>query len=340
MAGIVSFGGNTHQELTRLTGPLPHRTYPLSDHYDGNHFSNANGEEAGQPFGRVPRMMLERRENWPKHVDVVAQKPAPLGDASAMITFIGHSTFLIQTAGGNIITDPIYSKCAGPFGKLGPKRAREPGVRFEDLPRISTILLSHCHYDHCDLPTIARLVERDDPVIVTPLGNRRIVAKAGAKKVVGIDWWEQEDVTPFGSTATPARHFAARTPWDKNKSLWSGFVFTAGSGRIYFAGDTAYADFFSEIPRRLGKLDLALIPVGAYEPRWFMKVVHMDPTEAIRAVQELGSPQSIAMHFGTFQLTGEAIDEPTRRLRAECDALGMAVSAFRPLGFGESFSLR
>src|SRR4051812_42146875 len=177
-------------------------------------------------------MLLERREKWPSRVDVVPKKPQALGDAAAMVTFIGHSTFLIQTAAGNIITDPVYSMHAGPFGRLGPKRVREPAVRFEDLPRISTILLSHSHYDHCDLPTIARLIERDDPVIVTPLGNKRVVAKAGARRVIEIDWWETERATPFGITATPARHFAARSPFDKNKSLWSGFVFNAGLRRI------------------------------------------------------------------------------------------------------------
>jgi L-ascorbate metabolism protein UlaG (beta-lactamase superfamily) len=319
---------------------LPSRSYPLSDHYDGKHFSNANGEEAGQSFARVPRMLLERRESWPNHVDVIPQKPAPLGDAGAVITFIGHSTFLIQTAAGNVITDPVYSTHAGPFGRLGPKRVREPAVRFDDLPPISAILLSHCHYDHCDLPTLARLIERDDPVIVAPLGNERIVAKAGATRVVEIDWWETEHTTPFGVTGTPARHFAARSPFDKNTSLWSGFVFKAGGKRLYFAGDTACADFFGEIPRRFGRIDLAFIPVGAYEPQWFMKVVHMNPTEAIRAFQELGSPPSIAMHFGTFQLTAEAIDEPTRRLRAECEKLGIPESAFGPLGFGESLAIR
>ncbi len=315
------------------------RPYPPSDHYDGRHFTNGNGVEAGQSFAKVPRMMLSRRTAWPKHVDTPTRAPESRGAASAAITFVGHSTFLIQTAAGNIITDPVYSRYAGPFGRLGPRRVREPAVRFEDLPPISTVLLSHAHYDHCDLPTLRRLVERFDPLVVTALGNGDLLERVGARKVEEIDWWEAEKSSPFSVTATPARHFSARTGFDKNKRLWCGFTFNAGPRRIYFAGDTAYGGFFKEIPARIGPIDLALIPIGAYEPRWFMQVVHMNPAESAQAHLEVAARQSIGMHFGTFQLTTEGIDEPVERLREACEARGISSEAFRALGFGESFLL-
>ena len=315
------------------------RPYPPSDHFDGRHFNNGRGVEAGQSFAKVPRMMLSRRTAWPRHVDTPTRQPSARGDAAAAVTFIGHSTFLIQTAAGNIITDPVYSRCAGPFGRLGPRRVREPAVRFDDLPPISTILLSHCHYDHCDLPTLRRLVQRFDPLVVTALGNGDLLEKVGANKVEEIDWWETEKTSPFAVTATPARHFSARTGFDKNRRLWCGFTFNAGQRRIYFAGDTAYGSFFADIPRRIGPIDLALIPIGAYEPRWFMEVVHMNPAESVRAHLDVGSRQSIAMHFGTFQLTTEGIDEPVETLRKELGSRGIAHEDFRALGFGESFML-
>src|SRR4051812_28965584 len=173
------------------------RPFPPSDHFDGRHFNNGDGVEAGQSFLNVPRMLAARRTPWPKRVQVSPQKPAPRGDASASITFIGHSTFLIQTAAGNVITDPVYSRHAGPFGRLGPKRVREPAVRFEDLPSISTVLLSHCHYDHCDLPTLRRIVERFNPLIVTPLGNSDVLESAGATRVEELDWWETAKGSPL-----------------------------------------------------------------------------------------------------------------------------------------------
>ena len=312
------------------------RRPPLSDHFDGRVFNNGDGVEAGQSFLNVPRLMVARRTPWPKQVDVTPQLPATRGDASAAITFIGHSTFLIQTAAGNIITDPVYSRYAGPFGRLGPRRVREPAVRFDDLPPISTILLSHCHYDHCDLPTLRRLVTRDNPLIVTALGNGDLLERVGATRVEELDWWETERTSPFSVTATPARHFSARVPWDKNKRLWCGFTFSAGPRRIYFAGDTAYAGFFSEIPRRIGAIDLALIPIGAYEPRWFMHVVHMNPAESVRVHGEIAARSSIAMHFGTFQLTTEGIDEPIVQLRAECRNAGVPPEDFAVLEFGGS----
>ena len=285
-------------------------------------------------------MLREPRTPWPKYVEVQPQVPPPLNDGTAIVTFIGHATFLIQTAAGNILTDPMYSERAGPLTWIGPRRARQPGVRFDDLPRVSTILLSHNHYDHCDLRTLRMLRKRFDPFVVTPLGNGRLVRSAGIRRIEELDWWQETTSAAHQITLTPAHHFSARTPFDRNRALWGGFTLVAGDVRIYFAGDSAYAGFFRDIARRLGPIDLALLPIGAYEPRWFMQAVHMNPSEAVQAHLDLEASQSIAMHYGTFQLTTEGIDEPLRALDEARRAWNVASSRFRTLGFGESMQLQ
>jgi L-ascorbate metabolism protein UlaG (beta-lactamase superfamily) len=307
-----------------------------SDHFNGRQFVNLTGA-AGQPFSAVPRMFRTPRTAWPAHVDVVPQRPLPLDSSAAVVTFVGHSTFLIQTPAGNVLTDPMYSQRAGPFNLMGPRRVRQPAVLLEDLPPISIVLLSHNHYDHCDLRTLGRLAARFDPIVLTPIGNGRLVRSSGMRRIEELDWWQQAKTAPMPVTLTPAHHFSARSPFDKNRALWGGFEIMAGDTRIYFAGDTAYAPFFRDVRRRLGPIDLALLPIGAYEPRWFMRVVHMNPAEAVQAHQDLEALQSLAMHFGTFQLTAEGIDEPVRDLAEALHSNGVAPSCFRTLAFGESF---
>ena len=281
-------------------------------------------------------MLREPRTRWPARIDEPPQRPAPLDGAVAVVTFIGHATFLIQTAAGNFLTDPMYSDRAGPFGLLGPRRVRQPAVRFEDLPAISTVLLSHNHYDHCDRATLARLAKRFDPVVITPIGNGALVKSTGLRKVEELDWWQDAKTSTLPLTLTPAHHFSARTPFDRNRALWGGFMIAIAHRRIYFAGDSAYAPFFREVRRRFGPIDLALLPIGAYEPRWFMQAVHMNPAEALQAHLDLEASESIAMHFGTFQLTTEGIDEPVRALEQARLAHHVEPSAFRAIGFGES----
>jgi L-ascorbate metabolism protein UlaG (beta-lactamase superfamily) len=213
---------------------------------------------------------------------------------------------------------------------------RQPAVRFDDLPAISTVLLSHNHYDHCDRPTLARLARRFDPVVITPIGNGALVKSTGLRKVEELDWWQDAKTSPLPLTLTPAHHFSARTPFDRNRALWGGFTIAVAHRRIYFAGDSAYAPFFREVRRRFGPIDVALLPIGAYEPRWFMQAVHMNPAEAVQAHLDLEASESIAMHFGTFQLTTEGIDEPVRALEQARLAHHVEPSAFRAIGFGES----
>ena len=310
-----------------------------SDHWNGRRFFNPGGIPA-QPFSALPRMLLERRAPWPKRIDEPRRQPATLDGAAAAITFIGHSTFLIQTPAGNLLTDPMYSRRAGPLSVFGPRRARQPAVRFDDLPPISTVLLSHNHYDHCDLRTLRMLANRFDPIVVTPLRNGRLAKSAGIRRVEELDWWDETTTCAMPITLTPAQHFSSRTPFDRNRALWGGFTLMAGNRRIYFAGDTAYANFFSQIRRRLGPIDMALLPIGAYEPRWFMQSVHMNPAEAVQAHLDLESTESIGMHFGTFRLTAEGIYDPVCALEDARGAKDVGRSRFRTIGFGESVLLR
>jgi L-ascorbate metabolism protein UlaG (beta-lactamase superfamily) len=309
-----------------------------SDHFDGRRFFNPTGLPA-QPFSAVPRMLLEARARWPAQIDQPPRQPSPLDGAVAVVTFVGHATFLIQTTAGNILTDPMYSQRAGPFGVLGPRRARQPAVRLDDLPPISTVLLSHNHYDHCDRPTLGMLAERFNPIVVTPLGNGALVRSAGIRRVEELDWWQDAQTSALPIVLTPAQHFSARGPLDRNRALWGGFLLVAGGRRIFFAGDTGYAGFFRDVRERLGPIDLALLPIGAYEPRWFMQAVHMNPAEAVQAHLDLEASESIGMHFGTFQLTTEGIDEPLRALDDARRARNIPASRFRTLGFGESMWL-
>ena len=284
-------------------------------------------------------MLRERRAQWPRRIDDPPRGPAPTNGGTGIVTFIGHATFLIQTDAGNILTDPMYSQRAGPFNLVGPRRIRQPAVRFEDLPDISVVLLSHNHYDHCDLRTLGMLAKRFDPLVVTPLGNEVLVRSAGIRRVEELDWWQEGNTGSLPITLTPAQHFSARTPFDRNAALWGGFVVVAGGMRIFFAGDTGYAPFFREIHQRLGVIDLALLPIGAYEPQWFMQAIHMNPAEAVQAHLDLEACLSVGMHYGTFQLTNEGVDEPLRALEAARSARGIPPSQFRTIGFGESLPL-
>jgi L-ascorbate metabolism protein UlaG (beta-lactamase superfamily) len=306
-----------------------------SDHFDGRRFMNPTGA-AGQPFSAVPRLLLEPRTPWPSRVDQPMRRPPELDGAAAVVTFIGHATLLIQTPAGNILTDPMYSQRAGPLNMIGPRRVRQPAVPFDDLPPISIVLLSHNHYDHCDRRTLRLLAQRFDPLVITPLANGALVRSSGIRRVEELDWWQEARTSALPIAMTPARHFSARGPLDRNRALWGGFLMTAGGVHIYFAGDTGYAPFFREVRQRLGPIDLALLPIGAYEPRWFMQPIHMNPAEAVQAHLDLEATESVGMHFGTFQLTTEGNDDPLRALEAARDARDIPPSRFRTLPFGES----
>ena len=308
-----------------------------TDHFDGRRFYNPNGAN-GQPVWMVPRMLLTPRTPWPSAVPVEPRRPAPLGPDDVVVTFIGHATFLVQVGTTNVLIDPVYSERASPVSFAGPRRVRAPGVRFEDLPTISLVLVSHNHYDHCDLGTL-RALDRSPVRLVAPVGNGRVLRSAGIRQVEELDWWQSASAPPLSVTLTPAQHFSSRNIFDRNRALWGGFLIEAAGRRILFAGDTGYGPHFREIANRLGPIDLALLPIGAYEPRWFMKDIHMNPAEAVQAHLDLGARRSVAMHFGTFQLTPEGIDEPVRELAKALRERGVPAERFRTADVGESVSL-
>jgi L-ascorbate metabolism protein UlaG (beta-lactamase superfamily) len=239
-----------------------------------------------------------------------------------------------------VLTDPIFSRRCSPVSWAGPARVRPPGVSLAELPRPDVILLSHNHYDHMDLPSLRELNRRHRPLVVTTLGNARKLDRLGIA-ATELDWWQDVAVGPLRVTATPARHFAARTPFDRNRTLWGGFMVSAPGGpalggQVLFAGDSGAGVHWQQIRARLGAPDVALLPIGAYEPRWFMAPVHMNPAEAVQAHLALGARRSVGMHFGTFQLTDEAIDAPLRALDAARREAGLAAGLFTTQGFGET----
>lgn len=310
----------------------------ISDHYDGKRFSNLSGRRAKGLCDVLRWMVSRKRQPWPRHVEHTTvpplEKPA---NGELAITFINHSTFLLQSAFANILTDPIFSERASPLPFVGPRRARKPGVAFADLPKVDVVLISHNHYDHMDIPTLQQLEKRDAPLFVTTLGNRSRLVSSHLSRVEEHDWWERVLVQGnLRITVTPAEHFSARGFADRNRSLWGGFFLEITGWSILFAADSGYGPHFTAIREKLGAPDVALLPIGAYLPRWFMRDIHMDPEDAVQAHLDLCATESIGMHFGTFPLSDESIEQPVNDLQRALQNRDVPPGQFRVLGFGES----
>ena len=260
------------------------------------------------------------------------------GPDQIQITWVGHSTFLIQMDGVNILTDPIFNDRSSPFSFGGIKRLAPPGIRFEDLPPIHVILISHNHYDHLDKHTIERLGNK--PKYFIPLGLTAWFKKRKIDFPIELDWWQSALMPGLKFHSVPAQHFSGRSPFDQNKTLWSGWVVEGKTGRIFFAGDTGYSPVFKEIGKRFGPVNVSLIPIGAYSPRWFMGPVHVNPPEAIRIHQDVNSQQSIASHWGTFKLSDVPIGEPSLYLEKALREAGLDKKKFLIMKFGETLSFR
>jgi L-ascorbate metabolism protein UlaG (beta-lactamase superfamily) len=235
----------------------------------------------------------------------------------------------------------MFATHAGPFGRLGPRRVRPPALSLDSLPIPDIVLVSHNHYDHLQPSSLRRCAQGAEPHFITPLGLGSFLRRLTLQNVIELDWWEAADLGD-GRTVTcvPAQHFSARTPFDRNRTLWCGFVLETETGTVYFAGDSGYGPHFKEIGRRCPSIDLALLPIGAYEPRWFMRPVHMNPAEAVQAHVDIGARVSLGMHFGTFQLTDEAIDEPLLALDRALDERDIPDGDFTTLDFGETVVIR
>jgi L-ascorbate metabolism protein UlaG (beta-lactamase superfamily) len=315
--------------------------YPVSDHCDGERFFNVGGQPPRGTSDLLKWWRTRVSREWPASVPVPPAPPPPRGapDGTIAATFIGHSTFLIQAGRSSILTDPVFTSHAGPFGRFGPRRVRQPAHALADLPGVDIVLVSHNHYDHMQPGSLRELDSRFRPTFVTTLGNARFLRSLGLHRVSELDWWSEELIGEVVVICTPAQHFSARGLRDRNRTLWGGFALEVGGKAIYFTGDSGYSGHFVEIGARLREIDVAFIPIGAYEPRWFMAPVHVNPEEAVRIHCDLQARVSVGMHFGTFKLTDEGLDDPVTHLVAAREAAGVAPEAFLVPDFGQTLIL-
>jgi L-ascorbate metabolism protein UlaG (beta-lactamase superfamily) len=337
------------QTLRNTLMPPAYYTGPISDHFDGERFFDPHGAPP-KSRGDLWRWLVDRRRRgtkakWPVSAPspYADRPPARVEGANARISYIGHASFLIQTAGRNILLDPVWSKRASPFRLIGPKRVNAPGIAFADLPAIDIVLVSHAHYDHLDVRTLSRIAAVHRARVITPLGNdvvmrnfdRTIAAEA-------YDWGDRVDIgSGMAVTLVASRHWSARNLSDRNRTLWASFVIETPGGRIYFVADSGYGDgrYFRAAGERHGPFKLAILPIGAYEPRWFMSDHHMNPAEAVQALIDCGGERALAHHHGTFQLTDEAIDAPRLALMAALNAAGISPERFAALRPGQVWQL-
>ncbi len=314
---------------------------PVSDHFDGQRFFNPGGRS---PKGLMQVARLYTGETWAQWPAEVPspfrdRPPASVDGKKARLVYVGHASWLIQTAGRNILIDPVWSERASPVTFAGPRRVNPPGIAFDDLPPIHVVIVTHNHYDHLDMSTLTRLWQRHRPEIVTPLGNDSIMrAEIADLKAQAVDWGH---VVELGSGVRahvePTQHWSARGARDRSHALWASFVLETPAGKIYAVGDSGFADgaTFRHVGRRHPSIRLALLPIGAYEPRWFMESQHMNPADAVAALRLCGAEAALGHHWGTFQLTTEAHDAPPADLAVALAAEGLASNRFHAMRPGE-----
>jgi L-ascorbate metabolism protein UlaG (beta-lactamase superfamily) len=317
---------------------------PVSDHFDGKNFFNPWEEGEVKGFLDVLRWKLNsKRAVWPETFPIKSfdTPPAKVDDDTYRVSYVGHASFLVQIAGMNILCDPVWSERASPFSFLGPKRVNPPGIKFEDLPKIDLVLISHNHYDHLDIETLKKLHDKFAPRIVTSLGNGTIIkAEIPNANVTVHDWYDHVDVGLTRIHIEPCHHWSARGTSDRREALWSAFVIEAASKKIYVIGDTGLGGghAFNITAKRHKQFDLALIPIGAYEPRWFMSRYHINPSEAVQIKKIVNAKRAIGHHWGTFQLTDEAITKPVDDLKLALNEHKKSSEDFLALRPGEFYS--
>lgn len=318
--------------------------------YEGKVAPNFNGREfvnqvpvPEKSFWTVAKWkMASETAPWQKRSGMRpgVAPPERVGIGELRVTWVNHSTTLIQMDGVNILTDPIWSERPSPYSFIGPKRYRDPGLRFEDLPPIDAVVVSHNHYDHFDVPTLARLAQKHGPRILAGLGSRAILEDEKIEGGRDLDWWEETRITERVTvTAVPAQHWSKRGFGDNNNTLWAGFVITGTSGPVYYSGDTGWGPHFEQVRNHFGPIRLALLPIGAFEPRWFMKHMHISPEEAVDAARILEAQVTVPVHWGTFSLGDDGQDEPPQVLEAYLRVLEDPPT-FWVLDFGEGRDVR
>jgi L-ascorbate metabolism protein UlaG (beta-lactamase superfamily) len=309
---------------------------PVSAHFDGARFFDDPRVRQISGGDLVHWSVTADAIEWPEWDGWKAgagpsRPPARVDGDEVRVTFVNHSTMLVQMGGLNVLTDPVWSNRVGPASWLGPRRHHDPGVRLEDLPHIDAVLVSHDHYDHMDLPTLQRLAARDAPLVVAGLGNGRLLDAAGVTPHEELDWWACRPLGQGRVCALPAQHNSRRGLFDGNRTLWVSFWIETPAGSVYFGGDTGFGPHFARIRERMGPPCVALLPIGAYKPRWIMAGNHMDPADAVRAHDVLGARASVAMHFATFSQSDEGMYQPAGELGlalAEADHNPFVVPGF------------
>lgn len=301
-------------------------------HFDGRRFFNPDGP-TGNTFSNFLKWRRTRDPApWPERVENTASPALPdtVRDGEVHVTLVNHCTFLIQLPGINILTDPVYSERVSPVTFAGPRRVRDPGLPWDELPRIDAVVISHGHYDHLDVATLGQLNARFRPKFYTGLGNRSLLMDRGIDDVTELDWWQAAGTDAIGAkiTFTPVQHWTARTLLDRNTTLWGGFHIRQDAIDIFFGGDAGYGGEFTAIRERLGRPALALLPIGAFKPRWFMEPSHMAPDEAVKAHLDLGARQSLAMHFDTFPLADEGFGTAAEELNSARAKAGLPETEF------------
>lgn len=293
-----------------------------NDHFNGKQFHNAvppSDPNLKKNIFYIFELINKDWKRWPTDLQNtdIPHISSQTGKNETYITFINHSTQLIQLRGVNIITDPIFSKRASPYSWIGPKRVRAPGIPFEQLPKIDVVLISHNHYDHFDIESLKKLDQIHHSLFIVPLINGTILKKAGIKHFIEMDWWQTYKIFPNHTiTLVPAQHWSTRSLFDVNLSLWGGYFIKADDLKILFAGDTGYGNHIQKIHDRLGQMDICFLPIGCYEAHLDEVYNHFNPEEAVKSHIILGSKLSIGMHFGTFRLSDEKYYEPVQRLES------------------------
>jgi L-ascorbate metabolism protein UlaG (beta-lactamase superfamily) len=342
--GAVGVGGGA----VALTPARANGYYdgPVSDHFDGVRFFNPGGPGPKSLSQLLKWQFGERAQAWPAAFaspHAGAKPAARIPTDRSVVTFIGHASYLVQTGGLNILFDPVYVERASPVQFAGPKRVNAPGIGFDDLPKIDVLLISHNHYDHLDTATIARVWTRDRPRVIAPLGNDAIIKAAVADaKVETLDWNQKLEIAPgVGLDCVPTQHWSARGTRDRMHALWASYVVQGPRHTVYIVGDSGFGDgrTFRHVASRHASIDLALLPIGAYEPRWFMRDQHMNPDDAVQAFVLSGARRAVGHHWGTFKLTSEGVDAPRQDLTTALAAHRVEPERFTALQPGQVVTL-